>query len=224
MRFELPDSMIILGTCGGSKEACEVIREHGRHIRIAFINDMENIQRFHVGGEAFPVINDWNLDPIRTNPDDFRYFTVGMGDPKAKRKMAEKALAHGLAPAPPVVSPNNTIRPTVRLGRGITINPRCVIGDNVAIGDCAMLHSAAIGPDATIGRYATCAPHCTVGAGAHIGEGAYVCVRASVGAGVQIADWVVVGLNAAAFEDVATAGSIQVGNPCRELVKPPTGC
>lgn len=212
-----PDTLIILGTCGGSNEVCQMVREYGPSTRIVFVNDIDPIYTVVIGDERFPVIKDWNFGPMRNNALEFTQFTVGMGDPRAKRIIVAKALAAGLVPAPPVLSLDVVIRPDVQLGRGGAVHPQCFIGSGTRIGDFAVIHKAAVAEDVTIAAYATCAPHSTTGHGAVIGEGVYLGARAAVAPGVSIAPWVQIGLNSAVREDVHDERATLVGNPIRQI-------
>ena len=214
-----PDTLIILGTCGGSNEVCQIVREYGSSTRVVFVNDIDPIYCVEIGDERFPVVKDWNFAPLRRRVGEFMQFTVGMGNPRAKRIIVAKALAAGLQPSTPVLSLDVVIRPDVQLGRGVAVHPQCFIGSRTRIGDFAVIHKAAVAGDVTIGAYATCAPHSTTGRGAVIGEGVYLGARAAVAPGVSIAPWVQIGLNSAVREDVLEERATLVGNPIRQILR-----
>lgn len=193
------------------------MREYGPGTRMVFVNDVDPIRQVVIGDESFSVVKDWNFTPYRKSPGDFTLFTVGMGAPRAKRIIVEKALMAGLLPGPPLLSHDVVVRPDVRLGRGLAIHPQSFIGSNSSVGDYVIVHKAAVACDVVIGDYATCAPHSTTGAGAKIGDGVYLGGRAAVAPGVAIAPWVRIGLNAAVREDVIVEDTAFVGNPLRKL-------
>jgi len=178
---------------------------------------MDPLVELEVGGEVFPVVKDWDFSGLRRSPDEFQFFTIGMGASAAKKVMVEKALRAGLQPAPPLLSHHSVVRPDAVLGRGVVVHPQCFVGSGAVIGDYAVIHKAAIAQDAVVGRYATCAPHSTTGAGAEIGEGVHVGGRAAVAPGARVAAWVTVGLNGAVRGDLLESGAIYVGSPLRRL-------
>lgn len=112
------------------------------------------------------------------------------------------------------------LHPTVR----ITIPWNLRIGDQAAVGDCAILYALGpieIGPRATVSQYAHLC------AGTHnwrdparpllktpiqIGADAWVCADAFVGPGVRIGQGAILGARAVAMKDLPEA-HIGVGNP-----------
>ncbi len=212
-----PPSLVILGTCGGAREASQIVREYKAQTRIVFVNDVDAIDEVVIGEERFPVVRDWNFEPYRSAPDDFRLFSVGMGDPAAKRIVVEKALAQGLRPAPFLASHDVCIRPGAAIGDGSVVHPQSFVGTGTTIGSYAVIHKAAVACDVTMGAYVTCSPNSTTGEGACIGDEVHVGGRAVVVPGVRIAPGVRIGLSAGVFHDIDEPGSVQVGIPARRV-------
>lgn len=215
MRTPPPETLVILGTDGGARETWHIVREYGPHCRVLFINDIDPITTLLIGADEFTVVKDWNFSTYRSRAGDFTLFTVGMGNPRAKKTMVEKALAAGLRPAPPLISHDTVVRPDVLLRPGSVVHPQCVVASGVRAGEYATLHKAYIGPGAIIGPYATCAPHSTTGAGAMLGEGVYLGGRAAITPGAAIAPWVQIGLNARVSESLSAPHATYIGNPLR---------
>jgi putative colanic acid biosynthesis acetyltransferase WcaF len=120
------------------------------------------------------------------------------------------------------------VHPTVR----ITIPWNLCIGDEAAVGDCAILYS--LGP-ISIGDRATISQNAHLCAGTNdyrrsdmpllkppiaIGAGVWVCADAFVGPGVTIGAQSIVGARAVVTKDVPTR-VIVVGNPARILARRP---
>lgn len=116
------------------------------------------------------------------------------------------------------------IFPTVR----ITVPWNLTIGDNSAIGDCAILY--ALGP-ITIGERATISQYAHLCAGSHdfrrntmdlikppieIGNDAWICTDAFVGPNVRIGSRVVVGARAVVTKDIMD-DTIVAGNPAKPI-------
>lgn len=120
------------------------------------------------------------------------------------------------------VGKNVHVYPTVR----ISIPWNLIIGDQVAVGDRAILYSLGT---ISIGRNATISQGAHLCAGTHdyrdrampllkepiaIGAGAWVCADAFVGPGVNVGELAVVGARAVVVRDVAPS-VVVVGNPAR---------
>ena len=215
-------TLVILGACGTSREAWWVLRELDPEARAVFVDDMTGIGELRVSGEAVPVVQDWRFDGVRESlgegdPDSFRAFVCGMGSPRVKRLMVEKALRAGLVPAPPLVARGVYLCPDVRVGRGGVIHRGSTLTGDIVIGDFVTVHTALIGHDAVVGDF------CTLGAGSlltgyvRLGEGVFLGCGSVVRPRTEIAAWTTVGMNAAVVKDVTEPGITVAGVPARPL-------
>jgi acetyltransferase-like isoleucine patch superfamily enzyme len=212
-----PESLVILGTCGGAREAFHIVREYGGNTRVLFVNDVDPMVDVRICDEVIPVVNDWNFSLYRGNSDHFRYFTVGMGDPRSKHIMVAKALASGLLPAPALVSHDTVVRPGVKLSAGVVVHPQSYVGSNSEIGKFVVIHKAMISCNVVLGDYVTCAPHSSTGMGACLSEGVYLGARACVAPDLSVASWTRLGLSSFAGQSIADEAATYVGNPMRRL-------
>lgn len=120
------------------------------------------------------------------------------------------------------------IYPTVR----ITIPWNLAIGDEVAVGDHAILY--ALGP-IRIGARATISQYAHLCAGTHdwrdpamplvkmpivIGNDAWVCANSFVGPGVTVGERAILGAGAVTMKDIEV-GMIFVGNPAKRITDRP---
>lgn len=143
-------------------------------------------------------------------------FVIGVGDPKIKAILVNKALKLGLQPV-------NCIHPSVVIGKyllmgvGSIICPGVCITCNVEIGDYALINlNVTIGHDAKIGSFTTINPNCSISGNTTIGD------RCTIGTGAvtreksTIGDDIIVGANATVIKDLVTSG-VYIGSPAKLL-------
>lgn len=215
-------TLVILGACGTSRETWWVLRELDAEVRAVFVDDVNGIEKLSVSGESVPVVRDWNFDGVRESfgagdPDAFRQFVCGMGDPRVKRVMVAKALRAGLVPAPTLVAKGVYLCPDVRVGLGGVIHRNSAFTGGIVLGDFVTVHTALIGHDAVVGDY------CALGAGsiltghARLGDGVFLGCGSVVRPRTDIAAWTTVGMNAAVVRDIVEEGATVAGVPARPL-------
>ncbi|HNY86379.1 MAG TPA: hypothetical protein PKL54_02590 [Candidatus Hydrogenedentes bacterium] len=217
-------TLVILGACGTSREAWWVLWELDPEIRAVFVDDVTGRSALDLGGREVPVVQDWNFDGVRESlgdgdPDSFREFVCGMGDPRVKRIVVEKALRAGLRPAPTVVAKGVYLCPTIRVGRGGFIHRNSAFTADITLGDYVTVHTATMGHDAVVGDYCTLGACSLLTGHTRLGEGVFLGCGSVVRPRTQIAAWVTVGINAAVVRDVTEEGVTIAGVPAR-ILKP----
>ena len=153
-------------TCGSpSQPACEVA---------AYIDDLRGSLRHNVDGVPIVSFDEWK--------DKFADLgcIIAVGDPKTKRRLAEKVVAAG-GYFQCLYDKRDRRFPHVSIGAGTAIFPIVYIATNTTIGDhVQIMPMCCIGHDVTIADYVTLAPSCTVSGYVIIEEAVYI------GAGVTI--------------------------------------
>lgn len=217
-------NIVILGAGAFAREMYWHIKGAEPTARIVFVDDVTRSTEIVMGDYTAPIVKDWKFDAVALVRDTassqkFGEFLIGVGDPRIKMKLVEKALESGLEPAPTIVHPRALIQGTdCRIGKGGVITPGCVLTTNVALGDYVLLNlNTTVGHDAVIGDYATCNPGCNISGNVTIGEGAALGTGTVVRDGVRIAAGVVTGAQACVVKDVLEPGITVVGVPARKL-------
>ncbi|MBP7148526.1 MAG: acetyltransferase [Acidobacteria bacterium] len=141
---------------------------------------------------------------------------LALASPKAKRALAERLDAAGVAWA-------TAVHPSAIVGAGTTIAPGAIVGAGVVtaydnrIGPHTTINlGATVGHDCEIGAYATIAPGVNITGNVKIGEGAEVQTNATIVPGRSIGAWSRVGPGAVVLHDVAEDEFV-FGNPARRM-------
>ncbi len=220
-------TLVILGSCGTSREVWWVVQETCPDTRIVFMDDVSELREIAFPGETVPVIKDWDFSGVRRSvangqADAFTQFVCGMGSSAIKKIAVEKALAAGLKPAPTFISADARVRPNVTVGVGGVIHNDVVLTTNITMGDFVSIHMSRAGHDVVMEDYVTLNPGCHIGGHVRLCEGVHLGACTVVQPRITIAPWVRTGINTAVVRSVETPGAVLVGVPARE-VQPHSG-
>ena len=217
----MSQDLAILGAGGFAREMYWHIKDAYPCARMAFIDDVTEVQEITMAGEVVPVVKDWRFDAVRLGRASvtFEEFVLGIGDPNTKRTMARRAIESGLRPAPTVVHPRALIQGgDCRIGLGGVVAPGCILTTHVRVGDFVLLNlNTTVGHDAVIGDYVTCNPGCQISGNVTIGEGASLGTGTVVREGITIAPGVVTGAQACVVKDITEPDVTVVGVPARKV-------
>lgn len=204
--------LVILGASGLAREVCWYILEaHSGEVEPVFADDVSGIDSLRFADRRYPVVDDWRFPGAAQ-------FVIGVGDPRVKQVMVEKALDAGLQPAPSIVHPAARICPDVRLGPGGIVAPGCIVSVGATLGDFVVLgYAVTIGHDAVLQDYVTCNPGAAISGGCRIGEGALVGARAAVREQLEIGPWSTVGMQACVVKTSHEPRRVLVGVPARVI-------
>lgn len=216
-------SLVILGSCGSSRDTWWILRNSYPETQAVFLDDANpsrGLGFLEIGGEQVPVVRNWDFTEIRNqycggDPDGFTSFVCGMGEPTVKKIMAGKAVSHGMKPAPTLVSSGAFVQPDCDVGYGGVIHPGAYLFGGGKLGNYVTFMGARCGHDCTFGDYATviCAD---IGGHAHVDEGVFLGLGSVVGHRVYIAPWVRLGVQSAAIKDITESGIVVVGVPAKK--------
>lgn len=200
--------------CGGfGREVAPLALENGAEV--IFISDTP---ADHGTVAGLPCL------PLRDVPHDFG-FVVAVADAKVRRRLVEKAEAHGLEPAS-VISRTARLLGWQEIAAGAIICDFVTITDNVRIG--RHFHAnlyAYIGHDCDLGEFVTLGPQAGVNGNSRIGSGTYLATGATMRHGTPVAPFivganVVVGMGAVVTKPVPD-GAVVYGNPARVVTTAP---
>ena len=216
-------SLVILGSCGSSRDTWWIVRDLFPDTSVVFLDDADSgtsASVMKVGDEHVPVIRNWDFTEVRNkycggDSEGFSQFVCGMGEPTVKKIMAEKAVSHGMKPAPTLLSSGAFVQPDCELGYGGVIHPGAYLFGGGKLGNYVTFMGARCGHDCTFGDYATviCAD---IGGHAHVDQGVFLALGSVVGHRVYIAPWVRLGVESAAIKDISEPGAVMVGVPAKK--------
>ena len=207
----MTDRLVIVGAGGHGREALAVARAVN-HLRerwhmIGFVDDGPVDVDFGV------VDADLILGTTQLVIDAGEEHVIGIGDPAARRRVAERI--GDSAPAVTLVDPSAWIGDDVDLDNGAMIYPGAICTTNVRVGFHAHINCGAIvSHDCRVGDFASLSPGVKLNGAVTIGDGAFLGTGAIVLPGRTIGQGAVVGAGAVVTNDVAP-GTTVVGVPAR---------
>jgi len=203
----LVKSILILGAGGFAREVYWHLNEH--YDDFVFFDDVTGIKELTLAGKNYRVVA--NLSDL---PHDLKHFIVGVGNPKVKAHLVEKAIAARLIPAPPFIHPRAVVQ-DASIGAGSIITPNCTITTNVTIGQHVIVNiNSTVGHDAILGNYVTINPGVNVSGNVTIGDGVVVGTGTVIREKAYICAGAIIGAQAAVIQDIIEAGTY-VGIPAK---------
>ena len=209
---------IIVGAGGHGRDVLVALRDHdgrfGPRTFIGFVDD----------GEPDMTRLDRLAAPFLGKTDELARFAgagfvVGVGDPRVRRSLADRAVMAGLVPVT-VIHRQATVGDDVTLGDGSVLCAGARVTTNVRAGVHVHVNiNATVAHDVVLGDYVTLNPQAAVSGDVHLGDGATIGTGAAVRQGLAIGQGAVVGAGAAVVADISP-GATCVGVPARPLRTP----
>jgi sugar O-acyltransferase (sialic acid O-acetyltransferase NeuD family) len=141
-------------------------------------------------------------------------YVVGVGDPKVRELLADRADAAGLQAAV-LIHPSATIGLDVEIGEGSVLCSHVSITTNIRLGRHVHLNlNCTVGHDVTMEDFVSVFPGATISGDVVLERGVTVGTGAAVIQGLRVGAGAVVGAGAAVVRDVG-AGETVVGVPAR---------
>jgi len=208
---------VILGAGGFAREAALHIMDyelfHGHDKPdFLFVDDITATTEIKLRNVNYPVIKDWFF------PAGFTRFTIGIGQPQAKKVMVAKALQAGLEPHKTIIHPGALVQ-DAKIGNGGIIAPGVVVTTNIIIGDYVILNlNCTVGHDTVIEDFVTCNPLCSISGNVRLENGCFIGAGATVLEKKTVGGDAVVGAQACVVSDLPPQ-TTYVGIPAKELKK-----
>ncbi len=140
---------------------------------------------------------------------------IGVGNPFARERVAQRLYARGFTPGHALVHPTAYVSSTARLGGGTVVFPHATVNANVKVGEHAIVHCNAIVHHDTeladfvsIGPGANVCGRCSIGKSTLVGPSSMVLLRKTVGEAALI------GAGATVVTNVETM-SLMLGVPAK---------
>lgn len=209
--------MLIIGAKGFAKEVLEVLYQINPTTKFSFFDNVtENLpdKLYH----TFNVLKTFE-EASQYFKDIDKRFVLGLGDPQARFKLAQKFISLG-------GQLESSISPYARIGhfgnyigKGVNIMTGCSITNDISIGDgCLINLNCTLGHDIIMGEYCELSPgvhisgNCTLGKFCNIGTGAVILPKITLGENVTV------GAGAVVTKNVADNTTV-VGIPAKPLTR-----
>jgi sugar O-acyltransferase (sialic acid O-acetyltransferase NeuD family) len=193
--------ILIYGAGGFAREVKDVVdamEEAGKTVRcIGFLDDSVKNH-----GE---ILNDLPVHGgagrIHGFADEVE-FLIGIGNPVAKKKIAEKIAGHGGRFAK-AFHPTAVTSRYVEYGEGTIVTAGVILTNQIRIGKHVILNLGdTVGHDCILEDYVTISPGVFISGNVHIGEGTDVGTGSAIIQGARIGRWSVIGAGAVVTKDI----------------------
>lgn len=144
---------------------------------------------------------------------------ISVGDPTAKRKLAERLSSCRHIRFPSLVHPTVTIMDpsTVHIGPGSIVSAGCVFTTSIVIREHVLINlNCTVGHDSTVGSFTSLMPGVNLAGGVQVSESVLIGSGAQVINGVNVRKLSRVGSGAVVVRDV-DEGATVVGVPARRI-------
>lgn len=208
------EEIIIAGTSGCAREVVFLIEENNKKNKqwniLGFVDNSENPDEIL----PYPVLgNDEWLLSIRRNIN----VVIAIGDPKLKKKLADKYQASKYIQFPTIVSKNAIVGDRNRIGKGVLICNGVTITTDVIIEDFVLINIGAIVCHQTVvEKYSTIAPGTNISGNVRIGQASDIGVGSKIIQNIKIGKQAIVGAGTVVIRDVEEE-TVVVGNPARRI-------
>ncbi len=141
---------------------------------------------------------------------------MGIGDNRLRERLGKRAHELGFS-APPLIHPSALISPSARIGRGVVVMARAVIGVQAILRDMSLVNTGAIlDHDNDLGGSAHVAPGCAIAGNVHIGDRTLIGVGSAIRPGVRIGSDSIIGAGSAVVSNIGDK-QIVGGAPARPI-------
>ena len=124
------DRLVILGAGSLSREVFFHVRDLHPKCFFIFVDEFSQEKGLQIGGGEYPIVSDWDFSCYgKALP-----FLIGVGIPKIKRLLVEKALAAELVPAETLVHPLAHVQDAILGKGGAFVKEGVSIAKNTMIG------------------------------------------------------------------------------------------
>lgn len=204
---------LIVGAGGHGRVVVEILRAHGTHTPIGFIDADPALAGTDVAG--LPVFGHVNaLSKLRNRR--IRTAIIAIGDNAARLTYADALRDNGFELIN-AIHPSAVVSPSATLGRNIVIAAGAVVGTESRIGDHAIINtSAVVDHECEIGPAAHICPNASLAGRVRVGQRAFVGLGAKIIPCMTIGNGATVGAGAVVIRDVPPFATV-VGVPAQVI-------
>ena len=204
------EKIVLLGAGGHGRDVLDAALMQGRCV-IGFLDEDKAIH--HVTINGIPVLGgpDWLLE------NRLAKVIISVGNPRAKKRLAEFLNAHGLEIAQPVIHPNAYVSTFANIGKGTvilsgtSIQPQAKVGEHVYVSTVSTL-----GHDVIVEDYSSLHPGVQVGGESIVGCGSFIGMGVKILPRLKIGAWSTIGAGSVVIKDVKENATV-VGVPAKVI-------
>jgi sugar O-acyltransferase (sialic acid O-acetyltransferase NeuD family) len=158
-----------------------------------------------------------HLDSIENyRPGEGDLFVMAIGDPAAKRRVAEMLRGRGGRFAT-LIHPSAVIARSARLDEGVVVCPQALVSADAAVGQLVIINAlSSVGHDVRVGDYSTLSAHVDLTGFVSLGEGVLVGSGAKLLPKVKVGDGATIGAGTTVYRNVA-AGATAYAAPAKVM-------
>lgn len=210
--------IILAGAGGCMREIAWQMQEQNKLEQkwniIGFVDKDVPIKACRVGNIIIPYLGD---DNFLLNKKETTYVAICVGEPKLRRKIAEKLMANFYLKFPDIILGDTRICADVCMGQGCIVSMDCRISTNVMLGNFVFLNTGSkVCHDGRMGDFVTLSPDVKLAGNVTIGSGTELGIGTSVIQGITIGQNTVVGAGAVVVRDIGD-DCTAVGVPARVI-------
>lgn len=162
------------------------------------------------------VGTDDDLARLKASGYPFAFIAVGsIGDTSIRKRLYEKLKSLGFV-LPNIIDPSAVVAQDVKLGEGIYVGKKAVVGARSRIGNCAIINTAAVVEhDCEIGEFVHLSPSSTLCGSVTIGASTHIGASSVVRESLRIGENVIIGIGSVVVKKI-DSNVTAFGNPCKE--------
>lgn len=211
MTKDLREPLVVIGGGGHAKVVIEAARASGLWDVVGVVDASPSAAPCL----GVPVLGGDEILP-RLLAEGIASAVLALGGNALRERLGRHALDLGFE-LPAIIHPSALISPSAKIGKGVVVMARAVVGTETTVSDLAIVNTGAVlDHDNVLGRAAHVAPGCALAGNVSVGDRSLVGVGTAVRPLIRIGADVVVGAGSVIVADIPD-GAFVGGAPARPL-------